>query len=140
MTHRRAARLLAALLDGGLAPALRREVRSHTRTCAACRRRLREDATVEALVRLLPLSLLPLEASSRAQVRLWGLAHWFADPVAQARERLGISAVGACAVGIAVVLMLAVWSWGSAGGAVGGLSVLAQAAPDAAATLPLGWR
>ncbi|MCL4685832.1 zf-HC2 domain-containing protein [Myxococcota bacterium] len=140
MTHRRAARLLAALLDGALTPALRREVRSHTRACAACRRRLREDEAIEALVRLLPSSLLPLDPSPAAQVRLWSLAQWFVDPVAQARERFRISAVGAFAFGLAAAFFLMVWGWGASGGGIGGLLVMAQAAPDAATTLPLGWR
>jgi anti-sigma factor RsiW len=132
--------LLAALLDGELTPELRNTVRAHTRDCAACRRRLREDQAVEALVRLLPASLLPLEPSPAAQLRLWGLAHWFVDPVAQARERFRISAVGVLAFGLAAAFVLMVWSWGSSGTAVGGLLVMAQAAPDVATTLPLGWR
>lgn len=140
MTHRRAARLLSALLDGELTPALRRDVRAHTRECAACQRRLRQDEAVEALIRLLPAALLPLDPTPAAQVRLWGLAHWFIDPVAQARERRRLSAVGALAFGLAAAFILVVWGWGSSGGGVGGLLVMAQAAPDVAATLPLGWR
>jgi anti-sigma factor RsiW len=140
VTHRRAARLLSALLDGELTPDLRRDVRAHTRECASCRRRLRQDEAVEALIRLLPASLLPFEPDSAAQVRLWGLAHWFADPVAQARERRRISAVGALAFGIAAAFILVVWSWGASGGAADGRLVVAQAAPDFATTLPMGWR
>ena len=140
MTHRRAARLLSALLDGELTPALRREVRAHTRECAACQRRLRRDEAVEALIRLLPVSLLPFEPNSSAQVRLWSLAHWFADPIAQAREWRRISAVGALAFGLAAAFVLVVWSWSASGGGAAGLLVMAQAAPDVATTLPLGWR
>ncbi len=140
MTHRRAARLLSALLDGELTPALRREVRAHTRECAACQRRLRQDEAVEALIRLLPVSLLPFEPSPSAQVRLWSLAHWFADPMAQAREWRRISAVGALAFGLAAAFVLVVWGWSASGGGAAGLLVMAQAAPDVATTLPLGWR
>lgn len=140
MTHRRAARLLSALLDGELTPALRRDVRAHTQACSACRRRLRQDEAVEALVRMLPASLLPFDPTPAAQVRLWGLAHWFVDPVAQARERRGLSAVGVLAFGLAAAFFLVVWGLGVSGGGAGGLLVMAQAAPDVATTLPLGWR
>lgn len=139
MTHRRASRLLAALLDDGLSPELRTAVRAHARGCSACRRRLREHETVEALVRLLPASLLPLEPSTSAQVRLWGLAHWFIDPVARARERLGLSAVGVGIAVVAAMLSLSIQGWDPAVVDPAGI-VLAQALPDAVDMLPLGWR
>jgi hypothetical protein len=138
VTHRRAARLLTGLFDGGLSLATQRDVQAHARACPFCRRRLREHQGVEALVRLLPLSLLPVEPDRNAQVRLWGLARWFVDPVACARARLGLSAVGVCAVALATILALGVSSW-TFGDPVG-LIVLAQAAPDGAHMLPLGWR
>jgi anti-sigma factor RsiW len=138
MTHRRAARLLSGLLDGGLPLATRRDVQAHARACPFCRRRLREHEAVEALVRLLPASLLPVDPDRSAQVRLWGLARWFVDPVAQARERFGLSAVGVGAFALAAVLTLTVSSWTYGGNAVG-LIVVAQMTPDMA-LLPLGWR
>lgn len=138
MTHRRAARLLTGLLDEGLSLTTRRALRAHARACPACRRRLREHEGIEALVRLLPPSLLPVVPDRRAQVRLWGLAAWFADPVAHARERLGLSAIGVVAFALATVLTLAVSSWTFAAARLQGV-VVAQAAPDAA-MLPLGWR
>lgn len=139
MIHRRAARLLSSLLDGGLAPGTRAAVQAHARACPACRRRLREHEAVEALVRLLPQTLLPYEPSAGAQVRLWGLARWFVDPVALARERMGLSAIGVCAVALAAALGLSI-SWIPFWEDPSGLTVLAQAAPDAASMLPLGWR
>jgi anti-sigma factor RsiW len=138
VTHRRAARLLTGLLDGGLPAATRHDVQAHARACPFCRRRLREHEGVEALVRLLPASLLPVEPDRSAQVRLWGLARWFVDPVAHARERNGLSAVGVCAFALAAVLTLTVSSW-TFGGETLGPVVLAQATPDMA-LLPLGWR
>jgi hypothetical protein len=138
VTHRRAARLLTGLLDGGLTLELRRDVQAHARACPFCRRRLREHEGVEALIRLLPASLLPVDPDRCAQVRLWGLARWFVDPVARARERFGISAVGVGAFALAAVLTLTVSSWTFGGDSVG-LIVLAQATPDMA-LLPLGWR
>jgi len=138
VTHRRAARLLTGLLDGGLSAALRRDVQAHARACPFCRRRLREHEGVEALVRLLPASLLPVAPDRSAQVRLWGLARWFVDPVARARERFGISAVGVGAFALAAVLTLTVSSWTFGGESVG-LIIVAQATPDMA-LLPLGWR
>lgn len=139
MTHRRAARLLSGLLDGGLPEATRRAVQAHARECRFCRRRLREHEGVEALVRLLPAALLPVEPSRGAQVRLWGLARWFVDPVAMARERFGLSAVGLGAIALAAVLSFSISTW-TIRSTAGGLLVLAQASPDVAATLPLGWR
>lgn len=139
MTHRRASRLLAALLDDGLSPGLRSAVREHARGCGACRRRLREHRTAEALIRLLPVSLVPLDPSPRAQVRLWGLARWFIDPVARFRERLGLSAVGIGIALVAAVLSLSIQTWHPMG-EPGAALVLAQAIPDAIDMLPLGWR
>jgi anti-sigma factor RsiW len=139
VTHRRAARLLTGLLDGGLPLATRSAVRAHARECPFCRRRLRQHEGVEALVRLLPPTLLPEIPDRGAQVRLWGLARWFVDPVALARERFGLSAVGVCAFALAAVLTLTVSTWTFGGDALG-LIVLAQASPDAASMLPLGWR
>lgn len=140
MTHRRAARLLIALLDGGLTPGLRRAVREHARACPFCRRRLREHQGVEALIRLLPHALLPVEPSRGAQLRLWGLSRWFADPAAAAQERSRISALGACAFALAAVLALTISAWTPLGDAAAGLLVLAQAAPDPTSMVPLGWR
>ena len=139
MTHRRAARLLTGLFDGGLPIGTRRDVQAHARSCPFCRRRLRQHEGVEALVRLLPPALLPVEPDRDAQVRLWGLARWFVDPVARARERFGLSALGVCAFALAAVLTVTVSSWTFNGASVGQI-VLAQAAPDAAHMLPLGWR
>jgi anti-sigma factor RsiW len=136
--HRRANRLLADLLDGALPPQTQLAVRAHARDCPACRKRLREHRAVEALVRLLPPALVPVEPSIAAQVRLWGLARWFADPVAQARERMGLSAVG---VGVAVLLAVLTVTIGSWPPFLDpdAVIVLAQITPDAA-LLPLGWR
>lgn len=131
--------MLTGLLDGGLAPATHRALREHARGCPACRRRLREHEGVEALVRLIPAGLLPVEPDRDAQVRLWGLARWFVDPVARARERLGLSAVGVCALALAVVLTVTVSAW-TLGSDPIGLAVIAQAGPDVGSMLPLGWR
>lgn len=139
MTHRRAARLLTGLFDGGLPLTTRRAVQAHARGCPFCRRRLREHEGVEALVRLLPATLLPVVPDRSAQVRLWGLARWFVDPVAMARERFGLSAVGVGAVALAAVFAFTVSTWTFRSTAAG-LLVLAQASPDVASTLPLGWR
>jgi anti-sigma factor RsiW len=138
MTHRRASRLLSDLLDGSLTPPLRRSVARHAHACPSCRRRLREHQAVEALVRLLPYSIVPREPSRTAQRRLWALAAWFVDPVARARERLGLSAVGVGVFVLAAGLSVTVTGWEPAPS--GGFLILAQVAPDAGAMLPLGWR
>jgi anti-sigma factor RsiW len=140
MRHRRARRLLTAIFDGGLEPATRRSLELHVRSCAACRRRVDEHDVVEALVRLLPPALVPSEPSRSAQRRLWGLARWSADPGAAWRERFGLGAVGIGVAVAAAVLWISSQAWSSAGGVSAALLVLAQAAPDAASSLPLGWR
>jgi anti-sigma factor RsiW len=143
MTHRRARRLLPALLDEALPARQRRAVRAHARRCPSCGRRLREHEEVEALLRLLPPSLVPFEPSARADARLGSLARWFVDPFAAARERLGLRALG---VGVAVgayALAATTSLWAPVPSGIAdphGLVTLVQAQPDEAATLPLGWR
>jgi len=91
-------------------------------------------------VRLLPAALLPCEPSAAAQRRLWGLARWFQDPVAVGRERIGLGAVGVGAAVVAAVLWGAIQVSSPTGAVPARLLILAQAAPDTAAALPLGWR
>lgn len=140
MRHRRARRLLTAVFDGGLDPAMRRSLDLHVRGCATCRRLVDEHDMVEALVRLLPPALVPCEPSRSAQRRLWGLARWFADPAAAWRERFGLGAVGVGVAVTAAALWISSQAWSSTSGVSAALLVLAQAAPDAASSLPLGWR
>lgn len=143
MTHRHARRLLPALLDDTLPSRQRRAVRAHAERCTSCGRRLREHEEVEALVRLLPPSLVPCQPSRRADARLGDLSRWFVDPFAAARERLGLRALG---VGVAVgayALAATTSLWAPAPKGVvdpDGLVTLVQVQPDAASTLPLGWR
>jgi anti-sigma factor RsiW len=140
MRHWRARQLLLDLFDDGVEPRLRIRLEAHLRGCEACRRRADEHACVEALVRLLPAALLPCEASAAAQRRLWGLSRWFGDPVAVGRERIGLGAVGVGAAIAAAVLWGAIQVTSPTGGVPARLLILAQAAPDAASALPLGWR
>lgn len=138
MRHRRATRILTHLLDGGLSPSVRRSLQAHARTCPRCRHRLREHEAVEALVRLLPRTLVPYEPSRSAQVRLWGLARWWVDPMAAWRERLGLGAVGLGVAALSAVVSLSVGSWPPP---VAQSIVIAQVvAPDAGSMLPVGWR
>lgn len=141
MRHGRARRLLTRLVDGGLPPGTRGEVRAHLRGCPRCRRRLREHQAVEALVRLLPPSLVPRESSPSAQLRLWALACWFADPMAAWRARLELGAVGLGVVALGLVVSVSTGLWSPLGAEPAGVLLLAQAgAPDAVSMLPLGWR
>jgi anti-sigma factor RsiW len=140
MMHRRARRLLTGLLDGGLSPPVRRAVDAHVAACPECRRRLQEHRTVAALVRMLPAALLPVEPSASAQRRLWGLARWFVDPVAAARERLGISAVGLGVAVLAMALSITVSSWAPMGMDTGSVALGLPLSPDIGWMLPLGWR
>ncbi|MDJ0866327.1 MAG: zf-HC2 domain-containing protein [Myxococcota bacterium] len=146
MRHARVRRLLPGLLDGTLRPRERDAVREHVRACSGCRRRLRDHEAAELLLRLLPPSLVPIETSPRADVRLWGLARWFVDPLAAWRERFGISAVGLGVALTAYAFGFGFWvgAWVPDGIPNSSLIVLAQAHPDeisdSVSMLPLGWR
>ena len=76
MKHHSARGRLAELVDGSLAPAEERAVSAHAAACTSCARTLRQHRRVESLLRSLPASLVPLEASSAAEVRLRALARW----------------------------------------------------------------
>jgi hypothetical protein len=76
MTHRRARRLLYALPDGLLSARAELRVRQHVRGCGDCRRTMLALEASEALLRRLPASLVPLDASPEADARLAGLARW----------------------------------------------------------------
>lgn len=141
MTHRRARRLMPELLDGSLDRDTCRAVRAHARGCSDCRARLREHEAAEALLRLLPPSLVPCDPTRDAQTRLFGLARWFVDPVANwRRERMNLGALG---MGMAVAAYIAsatLPAWIPVSQDSGSLIKLAEAAPDASFMLPLGWR
>ncbi|MEN8184651.1 MAG: zf-HC2 domain-containing protein [Myxococcota bacterium] len=139
MIHWKAQRRLVELVDGVLSPTEAARVRGHVQGCARCRRLMRELEASEGLLRSLPPSLLPREASAAADARLAALARWAADPEPVWRERFGASAIGAfaAAAGLALVLMSTTWT-----------PLLTE--PARAATLsavvpeaqfaPLGWR
>ncbi|HTY16662.1 MAG TPA: zf-HC2 domain-containing protein [Myxococcota bacterium] len=140
MRHRRARRLVTGLLDGGIDAATRRSLESHVRECRACQRSLDEHGAVESLLRLLPSALVPYEASPSAQRRLWGLARWSERPGATWRERFGLGALAVGAAAMAAALWISSGTWSESSGASAAALVLAQAAPDASSSLPLGWR
>ena len=80
MNHRRARRRLAGLADGLLAPAEEAAVRAHVEVCRRCRRIVAEHAAVESLLRRIPASVLPLDASRAGDGRLLTLARWAPSP------------------------------------------------------------
>jgi anti-sigma factor RsiW len=132
---------LTRLLDGGVSPATRAEIQNHARSCARCRRRLREHEAVEVLMRLLPQALVPCEPSRAAQVRLWALARWFVDPMAAWRARVEIGAVGLGVTALGIAVAVSTGYWAPLAHDPTGLLVLTHTvSPDVAAMLPLGWR
>jgi hypothetical protein len=77
--HWKAWRLLAQLPDDSLAPDVEIEVRAHVVSCARCRSRLHEIQLSEDLLRRIPPSIVPIEPSRGAYVRLAALASWTDD-------------------------------------------------------------
>jgi hypothetical protein len=77
--HWKASRLLAQLPDDSLAPDVEIEVRAHVVSCARCRSRLHEIQLSEDLLRRIPPSIVPIEPSRGAYVRLAALASWTDD-------------------------------------------------------------
>ncbi len=111
MRHRAASRLLPAVLDGTLPAPEESAVRAHAEECRRCARSLEELESAEALLRRLPLSLVPLAPARDADVRLAGLARWAGRPQTAWAERLGLQAVGALAGAVLVALVIAVGDW-----------------------------
>lgn len=112
MRHGRARRLLPALPDQTLPTLLESEVRVHLQRCRACRRRLDELETSEALLRLLPASLVPRWSSPAAETRLAALARWSAAPAARDWPTiLRVPALGALAAAATVAVLLSLGSW-----------------------------
>jgi anti-sigma factor RsiW len=140
MIHTTASRRLAELVDGVLDDATEVRVRGHVQGCARCRRVVGELEAAETLLRGLPPSLVPLEASEAADARLAALARWASEPEPVWRERFGASAIGAfaAAAGLALVLMSATWTPLVAEPAEA--ATLAAVMPEATQYAPLGWR
>lgn len=140
MIHTTASRRLAELVDGVLDDATEVRVRGHVQGCARCRRVVGELEAAETLLRGLPPSLVPLEASEVADARLAALARWASEPEPVWRERFGASAIGAfaAAAGLALVLMSATWTPLVAEPAEA--ATLAAVMPEATQYAPLGWR
>jgi anti-sigma factor RsiW len=110
--HGRARRLLPALPDQTLPALLEGEVRAHLQRCRACRCRLDELETSEALLRLLPVSLVPRRSSSAAESRLAALARWSAAPAPLDWSAiLRIPALGVLAAAATVGVLLSLGSW-----------------------------
>jgi len=108
--HPTARRLLPGLLDATLAPRTERAVRLHALGCRRCRRSLAELLEAEALLAMLPGSLVPMEPSAAADARLASLARWAAQPAPTLLERV-VPMVGACAAAAALALVLSTPAW-----------------------------
>ena len=111
MIHRKARRLLPAVLDHTLPATLEAAVRDHADACPDCADSLAELQAAEALLLRLPASLVPLEVSGVAEERLESLARWAGRMPALWPERLGLQAVGALAGAALVALVIAIGDW-----------------------------
>ncbi len=104
MNHLRARRLLAALPDGTLAPALEAEVRRHVSGCGRCQRQLDQYAAIDALLRSLPQRLIPPVPSSETDRSLDLLARWLGPVRKPWFARLPIHPLGAVVTAAALLL------------------------------------
>lgn len=139
MIHRKARRLLPAVLDQTLPATLEAEVRAHAEGCERCSADLTELVATEELLRRLPLSLVPREASPGADARLAALARWSSEAEPQWSQRMGLSAVGAFAAAAVLVLAITVGGWSPAGEESLTYPTFAAVFPENG-FVPNGWR
>lgn len=139
MNHWTARRLLPTLLDHTLPPRLEAEVRGHARHCRRCLRVLDEFEASAALLARLPATLVPLEPSAASHERLASLARWAPVPRPEWREQLGLSALGAAAAAVMLVMAISLSGWGPVMETRSDPVMLAGVLPDSC-YLPTGWR
>jgi anti-sigma factor RsiW len=140
MIHLRARPLLPSLVEGDLPAGVGAGGGGHVQGCARCRRILAELRRSVALLRRLPASLLPLEASEEADTRLTALARWAVDPAPVWREHFGASAIGAFALAACLVVVAVTSSWAPVLSDPAKSVTLAAVMPEAQNMAPLGWR
>ena len=106
MSHFRAKRLLAQVLDHTLPAPVEAAVRAHAERCGRCAGALAEHEHCEALLARLPATMVPVEPSTTADARLRGLARWAADPRPSLVERVSVAALGTA---VAATMLVLVW-------------------------------
>ena len=112
MIHFKAARLLAQLPDDSLPRETEVEVRAHVVSCARCRARLHEIQLSEDLLRRIPPSIVPIEPSRDAYVRLAALARWTDDDEIKANpEGWRLSLVSVASVLLLFCVAASAGSW-----------------------------
>ncbi len=139
MRHGKARRLIPALLDETLAEMQELDLRVHVASCARCRRQVREMEHAEALLRRLPVSLVPARESVASAARLASLARWSLDPYAPEPGRWRFPALGlAGALGMMLV-GVTVGTWVPVPKDTPDQVLLASMYPESSAYLPVGW-
>ncbi len=109
--HWRAVRLLAQLPDDTLSEETELDVRVHAASCGRCRGRLHAIQISEDLLRRIPPSIVPVEASPSAYVRLAALARWSGDEGIPDPDGWRLSFVGLASVVLLVCLAVSAGSW-----------------------------
>jgi hypothetical protein len=139
MRHGRARRLIPALPDATLPEMQELELRVHVVSCARCRRQVREMELAEALLRRLPVSLLPAEESRASAARLASLARWSPDPYAPEPGRWRFPALGLAGMLGMMLLAITLGSGVPVRGDTPDQVLLASLYPESSAYLPVGW-
>ncbi len=93
----------------------------------------------EALLRRLPVSLLPAEESPAAAARLASLARWSLDPYAPEPGRWRMPALGLAGMLGMMLLVVTVGTWVPVRGDTPEHELLASLYPGNSAYLPAGW-
>jgi hypothetical protein len=111
LSHASASELLPWLVNGRLAAAERDAVEAHARDCLVCRRELKEQRQLAALLRSAPATDVPLESGFGALERRldeprrqprWSATEWFPRPLDALR-------IGAAAAFLIVLIGSAMW-------------------------------
>ena len=130
MMHWRARRLVPALPDRSLPKRLERALRRHVASCRRCQRRLGELELDEALLRRLPLAVVPLAASPASYNRLASLARWSDEPDLPDPERWRGAALGLAGSLATLVLVATLASWSPVMKSTGSRLSMASLPPD----------
>jgi anti-sigma factor RsiW len=109
--HLRARRLLHALTDDTLAEDVELELRIHVASCMRCRRMLAEQQVAENLLRRIPPSIVPLETSPGAYVRLAALGRWTDEADVRDPEGWRLSFLGVATAGLLFCLAASAGTW-----------------------------
>jgi len=138
MMHWKAKRFLPSLMDDTLEERAALDLRVHVASCARCRRAQREYELSESLLRRLPSTLLPVEASPTSYGRLVSLSRWYDDPALPTPDRWRAPALTAASLAMVFSMAVTVGAWSPIVGEGSGRVMLGAVNANSAA-IPVSW-